>query len=46
MFAYELDRSGEEDVLVKKYKISKTAIGGAKAFRGDGATVYLAEITE
>lgn len=46
MFAYELDRSGEEDVLVKKYKISKTAIGGAKAFKGDGATVYLSEVTE
>ena len=46
LFAYELDRSGEEDVLVKKYKISRTKTDGAKEFRNETSVVYLSEISE
>ena len=46
LFAYEVDRSGEEDVLVKKYKISGTKTDGAKAFKNETSVVYLSEISE
>ena len=46
LFAYEVDRSGEEDVLVKKYKISETKTDGAKAFKNETSVVYLSEISE
>ena len=46
LFVYELDRSGEEDVLIKKYKISETKTDGAKEFKNDDRTLYLSEITE
>ena len=46
LFAYEVDRSGEEDVLVKKYKISGTKTDGAKAFKSETSVVYLSEISE
>lgn len=42
---YDIDKSGEETVLVLKYKISYTAVEGAKAFvSADGSvTIYLVE---
>ena len=46
LFVYELDRSGEEDVLIKKYKISETKTDGAKEFKNDDRTLYLSEVTE
>ncbi len=46
LFAYEVDRSGDEDVLVKKYKISKTKTDGAKEFKNETSVVYLSEISE
>lgn len=46
LFAYEVDRSGEDDVLVKKYKISGTKTDGAKAFKSETSVVYLSEISE
>lgn len=45
---YDIDKSGEEDALVLKYKISFTEVEGAKAFVSeDGSvTIYLVEAGE
>lgn len=45
---YDIDKSGEETVLVLKYKISFTEVAGAKAFaNSDGSvTIYLVEAGE
>ena len=45
---YDIDKSGEETVLVLKYKISFTEVAGAKAFvSADGSvTIYLVEAGE
>ena len=43
----ELDRSGDEDLPVKRYRLSETAEDGAAAFTSeDGRTVYLTAVTE
>lgn len=45
-FAYIIDKSGEETVLIKAYKISLTDEENASAFTADsGKTIYLIEIT-
>ena len=45
---YDIDRSGEETVLVLEYRISFTEVAGAKAFvSSDGSTtIYLVEAGE
>ncbi|HCH92567.1 MAG TPA: hypothetical protein DE061_02635 [Clostridiales bacterium] len=47
---YDIDRSGEsgeDEVLIIKYKISFTEVAGAKAFtNSDGTTIYLVEAGE
>lgn len=46
-FAYVIDKSGEETVLNKAYKISFTPIDNAEKFTSEeGKTVYLSEITD
>lgn len=45
-FAYVIDKSGDETVLIKAYKISLTEEENASAFTSDsGKTIYLIEIT-
>lgn len=48
IYVYDIDKSGEEDALVLKYKISFTEVEGAKAFVSeDGSvTIYLVEAGE
>lgn len=46
-YIYEINRSGEQDVLIKKYRIDFEEVDGAIAFTdSEGTTVYLTKLEE